>query len=217
MDRNKFKIALEKVLSEKGNKNFSQTVDLVINLKDLDLKKPDHQIDIFVDLPHSRGKVNKICGFIGPELLSEAKENLDFSIEVHDFDIYKSDPKKIKALVNSYDLFISQATIMPQVATVFGRVLGPRGKMPNPKAGCIVPPKSQLGSVRARLEKVIRVSAKSSLCVQAPVGIESQPVNDILDNIEAVYTALISSTIQGENNVKAILLKLTMGKPERVE
>ena len=81
------------------------------------------------------------------------KKSLDAAFETHDFDQFKDNASKIKKLAGEYDFFVAQANIMPQVATVFGKVLGPRGKMPNPKAGCVVPPKSQLGPLKERLGK----------------------------------------------------------------
>ena len=58
---------------ESSKRKFNQSFDLVINLKDLDMKKPEHQVDFFIQLPHGKGRKNKIAGLIGPELLDEAK------------------------------------------------------------------------------------------------------------------------------------------------
>ena len=217
MDKQTIEKALAKVLEEKGSKKFTQTVDLIINLKDLDLKKNDQQLDIFVNLPHSKGKEAKICGLVGPELVSESEKNFDHTIEAHDFDALKSKPKEIKKLAEEYDYFVAQATIMPQVATVFGRILGSRGKMPNPKAGCVVPPKAQLAPLAKRLRDTIRVSAKTSLVISVPVGNESMPVEEIVENIDTVYKNVISHTVQGLNNFKFASLKLTMGKLVRID
>ena len=217
MNNESVKKALDEVLKEKGSKKFSQTVDLIINLKDLDLKKNDQQIDFFVELPKGKSKENKICGLVGPELVDEAKANLDHVIEAHDFDDLKKDPKKIKKLAESYDFFIAQANIMPQVATAFGKILGSRGKMPNPKAGCVVPPKAQLAPLVERLKRTVRVTAKASPSVKVPVGTEDQATEDLFANIQSVYNGIASNAIQGENNIKETMIKLTMGKPVKVD
>lgn len=206
---------VQEVLKQKGTKKFSQSVDLIINLMGLDIKKNDQQVDFFLTLPHSKGKSNKVCGLVGPELHDEAKKTLDKAIESHDFAEYK-DVKKIKALAKEYDFFIAQANIMPQVATVFGKVLGPRGKMPNPKAGCVVPPKAVLGPVKERLERTVRVSAKTSLSIKLSVGVETQDPKEIAANIDAIYNELVHHVPQGKHNVKNMLLKLTMGKPVKL-
>jgi large subunit ribosomal protein L1 len=216
MDKSNIQQAVAKALEDKGKKNFSQTVDLIVNLKEIDLKKNDQQVDVFVTLPHQKGKAAKVCGLVGPELFKDAKANLDDAIEAHDFDTFKNNPKKIKKLSDSYDFFVAQANVMPQIATVFGRVLGPRGKMPNPKAGCVLPPKAATAPLKERLERTVRVVAKTSLSIKVPVGTESQSIDEIVENIEAVFTNIINSTPQGENNVRNVMVKLTMGAPVRV-
>lgn len=217
MDKTKLENALSKVLENKGKRKFTQTIDLIINLKELDLKKNDQQVDFFVNLPFSKGKEAKICGLVGPELVSESESNFDKTIEAHDFDDLKSSPAKIKKLAESFDFFVAQATIMPQVATAFGRILGSRGKMPNPKAGCVVPPKAQLAPLAERLKRTVRVSAKTSASVKVPIGAETQDVKELIENIQAVYNGLVSHTVQGENNIKNVSLKLTMDSPVRVD
>ena len=217
MDKKSIEASLNKVLEEKGNKKFTQTIDLIIKLKDLDLKKNDQQIDFFINLPFSKGKEAKICGLVGPELVSESQKHFDHTIEAHDFDALKSNSKEIKKLAETYDYFVAQATIMPQVATVFGRILGSRGKMPNPKAGCVVPPKAQLGPLAGRLKQTVRVSAKTSLVISVPVGKENQEVSELVENIDSIYKGVVSHAVQGENNFKSAALKLTMGKLVRID
>lgn len=205
--------AVQEVLKGKGTKKFSQSVDLIINLTGIDIKKNDQQVDFFVTLPHTKGKPNKICGLVGQELQDEAKKNLDASIENHNFGDFKDNPKKIKALAKEYDYFIAQANIMPQVATVFGKVLGPRGKMPNPKAGCVVPPKAALAPLKEKLERTVRVMAKTSLSIKLQVGAETQDPKEIVENIKTIYNELTQHVPQGKYNIKDMLVKLTMGKP----
>jgi large subunit ribosomal protein L1 len=217
MDTKNLTQALEKVLAEKGKRKFTQSVDLVMNLKGIDIKKTDQQLDLFVLLPHLRGNPNKICGLVGQELIDEAKRVFDFAIDAHFFDDYKDKTRKIKKLSRDYDFFVAQANIMPQVATVFGKVLGPRGRMPNPKAGCVVPPKFALEPLKDKLVKTVRVSAKTSLSIKIAVGKENQPVKEIADNIMTIYKEVIAHTPQGKENIKNVMVKLTMGIPVKVE
>ncbi len=207
-----------KTLKEIRNKKrkFSQAVDLVVSLKDLDMKKPEHQVDFFVTLPNSTGKKASVCALVAQELASEAKSVCDAVVLQDDFQRYAKDKKAVKKLVREHAFFIGQANIMPQVATAFGRVLGPKGKMPNPKAGCIVPPKAALKPLYLKLQNTVRVSAKTAPVVQCRLGNEGMTDEHLEQNFKVVYDQLIHSLPNGEDNVKAAFLKLTMGKPVRV-
>lgn len=201
----------------KGSKkrNFKQKFDLIITLKDIDLKKPDNQVELFIPLHFSKGKISRICALVGPELASSAKEGCDFVISADEFDKY-NDKKALKRLSREYDFFIAQATIMPRVATVFGRVLGSRGKMPNPKAGCVVPSTANLKALNEKLQKLVRISAKTNAAIQTIVGNEDMPEEEIADNALTVYNALLQALPSERHNIKGVFVKLTMGNPVRV-
>ncbi|MBI2663292.1 50S ribosomal protein L1 [Candidatus Woesearchaeota archaeon] len=205
-----------KELKEKSKKrNFSQSVDLIVNLKQLDLKKPEHKVDLFIALPHSKGKSVKICGLVDKELLKESRENLDHTISRDEFQ--NLNKNKIKKLSKEYDLFIAQANIMADVAKFFGRTLGPRGQMPNPKAGCVVPGNMQLKPIKERLQKMIRLQTKNELIVKAMVGKDNMGDEEIASNVMALYSSLLSSLPQEKNNIRGVFIKLTMSAPVKVE
>jgi len=215
MDEKKLKESLEK-LKEGNKRNFSQTVDLIINLRNLDLKKPDHQIEFFIQLPKSKGKQSKLCALVGPELGDQAKSVMDNVVLAKDFDKYTKDKKLTKKLASNYDFFIAQANIMPKVATAFGRVLGPKGKMPNPKAGCIVPPNANLKIISTKLKNTVKISGKKAPLIQTSVGTEADNPEDVIENVKYVYNNLVHHLPQGENNIKSLYIKYTMGKPVKV-
>ena len=216
MDKKKISETI-KELKEKNKRNFKQTFDLIITLKDLDLKKPEEHVDFFAQLHYPIGKKITTCALVGPELRASAKEACDFFVSVEEFDKYSKDPKSVKKLAEKYDYFIAQANVMPKVAAAFGKVLGKRGKMPNPKAGCVVPPNANLKVLVETLQKTVKLSAKTSLMVQAMVGKEDGAEEQIIDNILTAYDALIHHTLRGKNNVNKVLLKLTMSKPIRID
>ncbi len=202
-----------RTVKEKGPKrNFKQSVDLVINLKDIDLKKTDQQLDLYVTLHHSFGKGIRVCGLVGPELVDEAKAHCHHVIKQDEFS--KLTPKDIKTLAKEYDYFVAQANVMPQVAATFGRILGPRGKMPNPKAGCVVPPKTNLEPLVKRLGQTVRVLAKKDPVLHLKVGVEDQDEEQVADNIAFLYKQIVLNLPLEDNNVKNAFLKLTMGSPE---
>jgi len=213
MEKNKILETIKKLREDSKKRNFSQSFDLVVNLQGLDLKKPDHKVDLFVTMPHGRGRKIKICGLFGPELYNEGKENCDKIILKDDFQALAKKKREIKKLIKEYDYFLGQANIMPDIAKAFGRILGTKGKMPNPKAGCIIPPKAQLKPTIERLQKVVRVITKGELVVKCPVGSESMTDEEIADNVVFIYNNLLNALVQHEHNIKNSFLKLTMGKP----
>ena len=207
--------ALEKLRKISKKRNFNQSIDIVITLKNLNLKKPEENINTFISLPHSKGKKARICALVGKELAPKAKEVCDNIILKEDFSKY--DKKAIKKLAKDIDFFIAQADIIGAIATAFGKILGPIGKMPNPKAGCIIPPGiADLKPLITQLDKTIKLETKNELAVKTVVGSENMKDEEIKDNIIAVYNSLLHSLPQEQNNVKDVLIKFTMSKSIKI-
>jgi len=210
MDKKQILEALKKA-KESGKKKFTQSVDLIINLKDLDIKKTEQQVDFYAHTNHNIGRKLKIAAFVGPEMKEDAAKVVDTVLTPDDFGKYK-DKKAAKKLAIEYDYFIAQANIMAQVAQAFGKALGTRGKMPNPKAGCVVPPKANLAPLYERLQKTVRLKAKTMPAIQCMIGKEDMPEDELADNIQTIYNQLVHVLPNHENNIGQVLLKLTMGK-----
>ncbi|MBI5073344.1 hypothetical protein HZA99_06005, partial [Candidatus Woesearchaeota archaeon] len=154
---------------------------------------------------------------IGPELKEEAEKVCDKVILQQEFAGYATDKKKAKKLAQEYDYFIAQANIMAQIAGAFGKIFGPRGKMPNPKAGCVVPPKGTLKPLYDKLQKTIKVSAKTQPQVQCRIANEEDNEADVVENVEFLLNQIVQHLPQHETNMKAAYLKLTMSKPVKIE
>lgn len=195
----------------KQKKNFSQSYDLTIALKDLNLKDPKEQVEFFAQLPHKTGRKVPVCALVGPEMIDEARKTADKAIEQSEFDkLKKGDVRKI---AKECEYFVGQANIMPKIAAAFGRVLGPRGKMPNPKAGCIVPPKAPLAPLIDKLQSTVKVSARKSPTIQIRVGTQGMSESAVIDNVKSAYDQIIHHLPREENNIKAVYFKLTMSPP----
>jgi large subunit ribosomal protein L1 len=194
-------------------RNFPQSFDLSVALKQFNLK--EGKIEEIMTLPHGRGKPVKICGLVDKELETKSSKVFDKTIRKDDFGKLK--PKDIRKLAKEYDFFVAQATIMPQIATTFGKFFGSRGKMPNPRAGCIVPPTADLEPIKKRLEKTLVLTVKKAPVLNVRVGYETQKDEDLADNIIAVTVAVKKMLPLGKENIKAIYLKLTMGKVVSLE
>lgn len=205
-----------KALRESSSpRKFEQSVELIINLKDINLKKTEEQVEFFLNLPHQAGKTVRVCALIGHDLEDKAKGVCERVILESEFS--KIDKKQLKKLAQDHDYFIAQADIMPKVAATFGRVLGPRNKMPNPKAGCIVPPKGLIQPIYDKLQHILRVSAKKVPIMQLRVGKEKMGDDVLVENIMYVISHTVEHLPREHHNIRSILLKTTMGKPVRVE
>jgi len=198
------KAALAELRKEKKRK-FIQTVDLVMNLKNFDVRK--EALNTFVDIPHAGEK--KLAAFF------TKRSKLITTITEEDFDKYK-DAKDIKKLAKKYDAFIAVAPMMAKVATKFGRVFGPMNKMPSPQAG-IIPQENDdmINMMIKKMNKSVRVKNKE-MAIKIPVGKESMSDDDLADNIDAAIKGLIKKLPRGNDNVREVLIKFTMTKPIKV-
>lgn len=198
--------AIEKLRDPEKKKKFDQTVDLIINLKGFDAKRD--ALNIFVELPY-KIKDKKIAGFL------EKDTKLVDVIKKEDFPRYK-EKKDIKKLIKEYDFFIAHAKLMPAIATSFGRVLGPVGKMPSPQLGVLTSEDEKF--IKALVEKInmnVRVRAKEP-SLKVGIGKESMDDDKIMRNALAVYNKVVESLPKKSENVRNVKIKLTMGKPVNV-
>ena len=211
MERKEILEAIKFVKQNSKKRKFSESLELIINLKGLNLKKENEKILNFVTLPHERQKKVRIVALVGQELSTKAKAVCDSIILLEDFK--KQEKKTIRKLAKKTDFFIAQANIMPKVAATFGRILGPRGLMPNPKAGCILPPTAEVKPLAEKLKTLIKIETKNEQTIKASIGLSTIDDEKLADNALAIYSSTLASAPQEKNNIKNIILKSTMGKP----
>lgn len=193
-------------LRKNEERKFNQTVDLIINLQKFDIKK--NSLNIFVNVPN-KIKDKKICAF-----LEIKNKNVDTIIK-SEFAKY-SGKNEIKKLVKKYDFFIAQASLMPSIATTFGKVLGPAGKMPSPQLGILMNADDK--SVNEVIEKInhsIRIRTKES-SIKIPIAKENMKDEEIIENIITVYNAILKNLPKNNENIKNVEIKFTMTKPQKI-
>jgi len=205
--------AVQKALDEDHNKkrNFTQTVDLAINLKDIDMNEPSNRVDEEIHLPSGRGEDAKVGVFGSGEMALKAKEVADGVFEPDKIEDIADDVAQAKQIAETYDFFIAAAPLMPSIGKHLGRFLGPRGKMPTP-----VPPTADIADEVERLRHTARVRSRSATTFHCRVGMETMDPEDIADNIDAILKILEEKLERGRNNIDAIYVKTTMGKPVEV-
>ncbi len=204
--------AVKEAKEQSKPRNFTQSLDVIINVRDLDVKKPENRFNEEVTLPNGRGKDVKIGVIADGELVVQAKNaGVALVINKADLEELEKDRKAAKKAVNSVDFFIAQADMMPLVGRFLGPILGPRNKMPKP-----VPASIKLDPLLERLQSTVKVGIKQQSAIQIIVGSQDMSDEDLAENIETVLTVLDRHLDKGRNQIKSMFIKTTMGPIVRV-
>ncbi|MCD6383441.1 MAG: 50S ribosomal protein L1 [Thermoplasmata archaeon] len=211
MDRDRILKGIKEALEKAKKRNFQESVELAINLKDVDLSNPKNRINEEIILPKGRGKPIKVAVFAGEELAYKAKDVADLVIPGDEISKLGEDKKSAKRLASEYDFFLAETTFMPLIGKHLGIVLGPRGKMPRP-----IPPSADPKPIIENLRKMVRARSKDRVTFHVPVGIRDMSPEDLADNVEAVLNRIISKLERGEMNIRSAYVKTTMGPAVRI-
>ena len=205
--------ALGELRKPDTKREFTQSVDLIVKLREIDLKKPENRLNESVELPNSLDKETKICVIAGGDLATRAKAGkADLVLARDDLDRLGKDKKGARKLVSEYDYFIAEAPLMPLVGRTIGPILGPRGKMPTP-----VPPNAPIDQIVSSHRKLIRVRVREQPVIQCRIGTEKMPDDKIAENVQAVFSRIEAKLERGAKNIGQVLVKTTMGKPVKVQ
>lgn len=200
--------AVEEVLGSR-ERGFVESVDLCINLKNVDLKQPKNRINVDVVLP-KQVKEPTIAVFT-PASGEAALKSKEAGADVIDPEDLKSmDKKTARALVQKYDYFVADTALMALIGKSLGTILGPRGKMPQP-----LPPGVDPAQILARLAKIARVKSKTTT-IWVNIGRRDMAAGDIAENAAAVLKAVESRLERGWQNIASIYMKTTMGPTVKV-
>jgi large subunit ribosomal protein L1 len=195
-----------KELREKSDKrNFSQSFDLIISLKEYDMKKPENKFTEDVVLPHGKGRESSVIVFAD----NIKDPGTDVFTTEHVNELMKN-KRKAKKLVSSTDFFLAEAKLMPVVGKVLGQYVGPRGKLPKIITG-------DVNALVKNYKKSVRIRIKDAPVIQTIIGKEDMKDQEIVENVEAVLNYLKTRLPKGKNNIGKIMMKLTMGKPIKIE
>ncbi len=214
------------VMKKEGFKDkvrkFDETIDLIINLKDLNLNDPKQRIDKEIVLPNKiiTSEKPNVCVIASDEILLEAK---NLGLETIDNDglvQMNNEEKKVKKkFVKKYDFFIVEDKMMPSVARYLARFLGPLGKMPKPfpSGYGIISSPDDLKVAIERYLKIIRIQLKKQLLIQVKIGKKSLDKDRVFENLKAVVDYIADQMPHKYNNIKSMFLKTTMGHPIKID
>ena len=193
-------------------KKFSQSIDLVVRLREVDLKKPENRINETITLPNPPEKALKVCVIASGDLATRAKSaGADLLVGRQEMDNFAKDKKAARKIAQEYDFFIAEAPLMPLVGRALGSFLGPRGKMPTP-----VPPNAPIEQIVSNHRKMVRVRMREQPVLQCRIGTETMADDKLVENIQAVVSRIEQKLERGFKNIAEILIKGTMSKPVKI-
>lgn len=191
---------------ESKKRNFNQTFDLIINLKEIDLKKTENKIDEHFILPKGTGKEVSIT------LFSDSTKKIEGCKIIKGMEIegLGKNKKALKKVIEETDFFLSEPKLMPVVGKHLGKFLAPRGMMPKPVAG-------DIDKIIEGTKKSIKITLNKQPIIHTVVGSEKMDDKDVEENIKALLAYLEKKLPRGKNNIKSVYLKTTMGHPVKIE
>jgi large subunit ribosomal protein L1 len=213
LDKNTLLDAVKEAKSKSGEKKFNQSVELILDIKEIDMKSPEGKIQQVIELPHVTGKPNKILVIATGELAMNAKNaKVDKVMEKPELEGLSGKKKDLRKLANTYDVFLSEAPLMPLVGRTFGPVLGPRGKLPVP-----VPPTADITGLVKKHRKTVVVRMRNQPIIQCAVGTADMKEEQIVENIQAVLRGIEGKLKRGLKNIKFAFIKTSMGTPVKIK
>ena len=189
---------------------FDGTVELAINLN-IDTKKSDQQMRGSVVLPHGTGKSRKVCVIAkGAQAEAAKTAGADYVGEQDLID------KMSKENWFDFDVLVATPEMMPALGKI-GKVLGPKGLMPNPKTGTVTMDTAK--AVEDVKKGMIEYRADSYGIVHTPVGKVSFTNKKLSENIEYLINVILKAkpaTVKG-NYVLSVVLSSTMGPGIKID
>ena len=200
------KVLIEHARRDYKKRNFAQSLDLTIILKDIDVKK-GFSFNEVVHLPNKLSRQATICVVTSGEMGTRARRaEADKIIEVEELDRLSTNKKEAKKLAKSYDFFVSDTSLMSTVGRSLGQFLGPKGKMPTP-----IPYGAPIESILNRLRSSVRVRVRNQLNVSTKIGDEKMDDKQLIQNASAVLSIVEKKLPQGDKNIRNTFVKFTMG------
>ncbi len=214
MSVNKDKIvkAVDAAKKNSRKRKFTQSVELVLALRDIDIKKPENRINEIIELPYPPSREVKVAVFATGDLAVRARNaGADEVYGKETLNDLVNDKKKARSLVQGIDFFIAETSLMPLVGRVLGSILGPRGGMPTP-----IPPTAPIDALINRRRRTVQLRVRSQLSAQCKVGSEDMDSEDIANNIQTILTLLERRLERGFRNIREAYVKTTMGPPTKI-
>jgi len=211
IDRNRFYPLDEavKVIKERASAKFDETVEVAMNLG-VDPRHADQMVRGVVNLPNGTGRSVRVAVFAKGEKADEAKAAGADIVGAEDL------VETVQKGEINFDRCIATPDMMPLVGRL-GKVLGPRGLMPNPKVGTVTT--DVAAAVKASKGGAVEFRVEKAGIVHAGVGKVSFDENKIAENVRAFADAVIKAKPAGAkgNYLKRVSITSTMGPGLKID
>jgi large subunit ribosomal protein L1 len=192
-------------------RNFIQSAELTIVLKDVDVKK-GFSLNEVVALPHKPSKQPSICVIATGDMGSRArKAGIERVMEPQELDRLGTNKREARKVVRAHDFFLADTAQMASIGRSLGQFLGPKGKMPTP-----LPYGAPVENIAGRFKNSVRVKAKNQLNVSAKIGDEKMDDGQLVENASAIVAAIEKKLPQGDKNIRNTMVKFSMGKAAKL-
>jgi len=198
--------AVSRALEDAPPRNFRETVDLAVNLRDIDLNDPSNRIDESIVLPAGTGQDTRIVVFATGETALRAEDAAADVLDEDDLEELGDDEDAAKDLAEETDFFVAEAPMMQDIGRYLGTVLGPRGKMPTP-----LQPDDDVVETVERMKNTVQLRSRDRRTFHTRVGAEDMSADEISDNVDVILRRLEADLEKGPLNIDAIYVKTTMG------
>merc|ERR1712023_69551 len=206
--------ALEEIKKQSSEKkrNFLETVELQISLKNYDPSK-DKRFSGSIALPTCPRKTFTICLIGNEKHIGEGKEIGIDTLAVDDVKKMKKNKKLVKKLAKKYDAFIASSTLIKKLPRLMGPGLSKAGKFPSGISN-----NEDIQNKVDELKSTIKFALKSkkTMCMGVPIGQVNQSTEDLRINIVMAVNKLVSLLKKNWQNVKRLYIKSTMGPSHRI-
>ncbi len=210
LDDNQLKGMIKNARDGFEKRNFTQSAELTLILKDIDVKK-GFSVNEVVNLPNKATKTSTICVFASGDMGTRArKAEVDRVIETEELDRLGTNKKDARKVVKAYDFFLADTTLMSSVGRSLGQFMGPKGKMPSPLAYG-----APVENIADRFRGSVRARSKNQLNISAKIGDEKMQDEQLAGNALAVISAIEKKLPQGDKNIHNAIIKFTMSKPSK--
>ncbi len=196
-------------------RKFLQSIELTMNVKDVDLTKPENRFTETIELPHALGKKKrKICVIASGDMALKAEKisTVDKVLGKEDLEALVGNKRMAKKLARSYDYFLVEPSMMSIAAKALGAVLGAKGKAPVP-----IPPGTELDKFVEKYSRSVTLRLRKGPKLGCIIGTEDMDSKALAENAETVINRIVEKLEKRFKNIASIYVKKTMGKPVKVE